>query len=65
VQNELTIMTNDHIDSEGFRANVGIILSNDEGKLLLAGRIGHKGWQFPLNEWLATISIAGKICAAR
>jgi putative (di)nucleoside polyphosphate hydrolase len=47
VQNELTIMTNDHIDSEGFRANVGIILSNDEGKLLLAGRIGHKGWQFP------------------
>lgn len=40
-------MTTDHIDSEGFRANVGIILSNDEGKLLLAGRVGSKGWQFP------------------
>ena len=40
-------MSTDHIDSEGFRANVGIILSNDDGKLLLAGRIGSKGWQFP------------------
>jgi len=40
-------MNNDHIDSEGFRANVGIILSNDEGKVLLAGRVGSKGWQFP------------------
>ena len=40
-------MSNDHIDSDGFRANVGIILSNDEGKLLLAGRVGSKGWQFP------------------
>ncbi len=40
-------MSSDHIDSDGFRANVGIILSNDAGKLLLAGRIGSKGWQFP------------------
>ena len=40
-------MSNDHIDSEGFRANVGIILSNDDGRLLLAGRVGSKGWQFP------------------
>ena len=40
-------MNSDHIDSEGFRANVGIILSNDAGELLLAGRIGSKGWQFP------------------
>ena len=40
-------MSIDHIDSEGFRANVGIILSNDEGKLLLAGRVNNKGWQFP------------------
>jgi putative (di)nucleoside polyphosphate hydrolase len=37
----------DHIDSEGFRANVGIILANADGQLLLAGRIGNKGWQFP------------------
>ena len=40
-------MSSDHIDSDGFRANVGIILSNDAGKLLLAGRVGSKGWQFP------------------
>lgn len=37
----------DHIDAEGYRANVGIILANADGKLLLAGRIGNKGWQFP------------------
>ena len=40
-------MSNDHIDSNGFRANVGIILCNDEGRLLLAGRVGNRGWQFP------------------
>lgn len=38
---------NDYIDSQGFRANVGIILANGDGKLLLAGRAGSKGWQFP------------------
>ena len=40
-------MCSDRIDSEGFRANVGIILANDAGKLLLGGRIGNRGWQFP------------------
>lgn len=40
-------MSQDFIDKEGFRANVGIILCNDEGKLMLAGRVGSKGWQFP------------------
>lgn len=40
-------MGGDWIDDEGFRANVGIILSNDTGKLMLAGRVGSKGWQFP------------------
>lgn len=40
-------MGNDWIDAEGFRANVGIILVNDEGRLMLAGRVGNKGWQFP------------------
>lgn len=40
-------MSEDFIDSEGFRANVGIILCNDDGQLLLAGRVGSKGWQFP------------------
>ncbi|MEO0575169.1 MAG: RNA pyrophosphohydrolase [Pseudomonadota bacterium] len=37
----------DQIDDEGYRANVGIIVANDSGKLLLAGRAGRKGWQFP------------------
>lgn len=38
---------NDCIDSDGFRANVGIILCNEQGRLLLAGRCGQRGWQFP------------------
>ena len=42
-----TDMSSDKIDTEGFRANVGIILTNDAGQLLLAGRIGNRGWQFP------------------
>jgi len=37
----------DHIDKDGFRANVGIIISNDAGQLLLGGRAGNSGWQFP------------------
>ncbi|MCH7820655.1 MAG: RNA pyrophosphohydrolase [Proteobacteria bacterium] len=40
-------MGNDCIDAEGFRANVGIILANGNGKLLLGGRVGRRGWQFP------------------
>ena len=40
-------MSNDWIDAEGFRANVGIILANSADKLLLGGRIGARGWQFP------------------
>lgn len=40
-------MGNDWIDAEGFRANVGIILADSAGKLMLAGRVGSKGWQFP------------------
>jgi len=40
-------MSNDWIDAEGFRANVGIIVVNAEGKLMLGGRVGAKGWQFP------------------
>lgn len=35
------------IDSKGYRANVGIILSNREGKLLWARRLGQDSWQFP------------------
>ena len=40
-------MNSDWIDDEGFRANVGIILTDDRGKLMIAGRAGSKGWQFP------------------
>ena len=35
------------IDSEGFRANVGIILTNDQGQVFWARRIGMNAWQFP------------------
>jgi len=35
------------IDSDGYRLNVGIILSNDEGRLFWARRIGQDAWQFP------------------
>lgn len=37
----------DWIDAEGFRANVGIILVNDAAQVLLGGRSGGRGWQFP------------------
>lgn len=35
------------IDPEGFRANVGIVLANNNGQVLWAKRIGHDSWQFP------------------
>lgn len=36
------------IDSEGFRANVGIIVMNKQGQLLWARRFGSQNaWQFP------------------
>lgn len=35
------------IDSDGFRANVGIVISNQKGQLLWAKRRGHNAWQFP------------------
>ncbi len=35
------------IDSDGYRPNVGIILSNGERKLFWARRIGQDAWQFP------------------
>lgn len=37
----------DRIDQHGFRANVGIILSDGEGAVLIGGRHGQSGWQFP------------------
>lgn len=35
------------IDSDGFRPNVGIILSNSHGRVFWGKRIGQRGWQFP------------------
>lgn len=35
------------IDDDGFRANVGIILSNCDGKVFWGKRIGQTSWQFP------------------
>lgn len=35
------------IDSDGFRPNVGIVLVNDQGRVLWAKRIGQDSWQFP------------------
>lgn len=35
------------IDSDGYRLNVGIVLSNRDGRLFWARRIGQEAWQFP------------------
>ena len=35
------------IDSDGYRPNVGIILSNNDGKVFWARRCGQNAWQFP------------------
>jgi putative (di)nucleoside polyphosphate hydrolase len=35
------------IDRDGYRPNVGVILSNAEGRVLWAQRRGREGWQFP------------------
>ena len=37
----------DSIDSDGFRANVGIVLIRDDRQVFLGGRTGGRGWQFP------------------
>jgi putative (di)nucleoside polyphosphate hydrolase len=37
----------DYIDKDGFRANVGIVLTRESGDVFLGGRVGGRGWQFP------------------
>jgi putative (di)nucleoside polyphosphate hydrolase len=37
----------DVIDRYGFRANVGIVLMRDDGRLFIGRRSGGRGWQFP------------------
>lgn len=46
----------DLIDNEGYRANVGIIVSDDSRAVLLGGRVGQSGWQFPQGGILASES---------
>lgn len=35
------------IDRDGYRPNIGIILTNSEGQVFWARRCGRDGWQFP------------------
>ena len=37
----------DNIDKDGFRANVGIVICDQRGRLFWARRIGQNAWQFP------------------
>jgi putative (di)nucleoside polyphosphate hydrolase len=37
----------DLIDTQGFRANVGIVLFRDNGEVALCSRSDGRGWQFP------------------
>ena len=37
----------DVIDSDGFRANVGIVLMRGDGDVFLGRQVGGRGWQFP------------------
>lgn len=37
----------DLIDSDGFRANVGILLMRRDGRVFLGRQVGGRGWQFP------------------
>ena len=39
--------TGDSIDADGYRANVGIVLMNDDRQVFVGGRAGARGWQFP------------------
>ncbi len=44
---QFNIPVSDVIDADGFRANVGIILVNDENRLFWGRRVGQDAWQFP------------------
>lgn len=44
---QLRVVPVDLIDGEGFRSNVGIIVCDTSGLLLIGGRVGQNAWQFP------------------
>ena len=35
------------IDNDGYRANVGIVLCNQQSQVMWARRLGQDAWQFP------------------
>jgi putative (di)nucleoside polyphosphate hydrolase len=41
------MVTGEMIDTDGYRANVGIILCNGLGQVMWARRVGQDAWQFP------------------
>ena len=41
------VVAREMIDTDGYRANVGIILCNQSGQVMWARRIGQDAWQFP------------------
>ena len=41
------MVTGEMIDTDGYRANVGIILCNALGQVMWARRVGQDAWQFP------------------
>lgn len=52
-----THLMSDVIDSDGFRANVGIVLMRDAGHVFLGRQVGRRGWQFPQGGVLAGESL--------
>ncbi|MEA3183292.1 MAG: putative (di)nucleoside polyphosphate hydrolase [Gammaproteobacteria bacterium] len=48
-----TQLMSDVIDSDGFRANVGIVLMRGAGDAFLGRQVGGRGWQFPQGGVLA------------
>ena len=51
--NGTTQLMSDVIDSDGFRANVGIVLIRRGGDVFLGRQVGGRGWQFPQGGVLA------------
>lgn len=41
------MVTSEMIDTDGYRANVGIVLCNPLGQVMWARRVGQDAWQFP------------------
>jgi len=46
-KNRVYIKDNIMIDQEGYRANVGIVILNDNNEVLWAKRVDQDAWQFP------------------